>query len=174
MIRNPIDNMIRNPADVATRVSPELSELIVSIIDQQDSGEPLTLGAVRAFITHDYTDEDDETEDMHHFDVEESVVDELDELIEQFGESASAEDFISVFASEALSCAIEEVINDENRENPATLEAVKEALNGGLAGRLIGDGVLEEDEADMLMPELEDLIDLYGEDAPAEDFLRYE
>ncbi len=168
--------MIRNPIDVATRVSPELSELIASIIDQQDSEEPLTLAAVRAFITHEYADEgdEDETEEMHHFDVEESLVDELDELIEQFGESASAEDFISVFASEALSRAIEEVINDENRENPATLEEVREALIAGLGSRLIGDGVLEDDEADELMPELEDLIDLYGDDAPAEEFLRYE
>lgn len=166
--------MIRNPIDVATRVSPELSELIESIIDQQDSDEPLTLAAVRSFVTHDFPDEMDETEEMHHFDVDESIVDELDELIEQFGESAAAEDFIAVFASEALSRAIEEVINDENRENPATLEEVREALIAGLGSRLIGDGVLEEDEADELMPELEDLIDLYGEDAPAEDFLRYE
>ena len=166
--------MIRNPIDVAARVSPELSELIESIIDRLESDEPVTLAMVRAFIAHDLPAEIDETEEMHHFDVEESLVDELDELIEQFGESATAEDFISVFASEALSRAIEEVINDENRENPATLEAVKEALDGGLTSRLIGDGVLEEDEADMLMPELEDLIDLYGEDATAEDFLRYE
>jgi hypothetical protein len=165
--------MIRNPIDIATRVSPELSELIENIIDQEPD-EPVTLATVRAFITHDFADEIDETEEMHHFDVEESLVDELDELIEQFGESASAEDFISVFASEALSRAIEEVINDENRENATTLEAVKEALDGGLAGRLVGDGVLEEDEADMLTQELDDLIDLYGEDAPAEEFLRYE
>src|SRR5512142_679327 len=109
--------MIRNPIDIATRVSPELSELIESIIDQLESDEPVTLATVRGFIAHDLPEEIDETEEMHHFDVEESLVDELDELIEQFGESASAEDFISVFASEALSRAIEEVLNDENREN---------------------------------------------------------
>lgn len=166
--------MIRNPIDIATRVSPELSELIESIIDQLESDEPVTLATVRSFIAKDLPAEIDESEEMHHFDVDESIVDELDELIEQFGESAAAEDFIAVFASEALSRAIEEVINDENRENPATLDAVKEALVGGLASRLIGDGVLEEDEPDELMPELEDLIDLYGEDAPAEEFLRYE
>lgn len=166
--------MIRNPIDIATRVSPELSELIESIIDQLESDEPVTLAAVRSFIAKDLPAEIDESEEMHHFDVDESIVDELDELIEQFGESASAEDFISVFASEALSRAIEEVINDENRENPATLEDVREALIAGLGSRLIGDGVLEDDEADELMPELEDLIDLYGDDAPAEEFLRYE
>ncbi len=166
--------MIRNPIDIASRVSPELSELIESVIDQLESDEPVTLAMIRSFIAHELPAQLDEIEEMHHFDTDESLVDELDELIEQFGESADAEDFISVFASEALTRAIEEVLNDENRENPATLGAVKEALDGGLASRLIGDGVLEEDEADELIPELESLIDVYGEDAPAENFLRYE
>jgi hypothetical protein len=44
----------------------------------------------------------------------------------------------------------------------------------GLAARLVGDGVLEDDEADMLMPEIDSLIEHYGPDATAEDFLRYE
>ncbi len=43
-----------------------------------------------------------------------------------------------------------------------------------LAARLVGDGVLEEDEADMLMPEIEELIARSGADALAEEFLRYE
>jgi hypothetical protein len=139
-----------------------------------DTDEPITLAAIRSFITHDLPAEIDETEHMHHFDIDESLIDELDALVDQFGESAAAVDFVYAFASEALSRAIEEVMNDENRENPATLAAVKEALDGGLSSRLIGDGVLEEDEADMLMPELESLIERFGPDATAEDFLRYE
>jgi hypothetical protein len=69
---------------------------------------------------------------------------------------------------------IEEVVSDENRENPATLEVVKEAIVNGLAGRLVGEGILDEDEDDVLMPEIENLIDRFGADATAEDFLRYE
>jgi hypothetical protein len=166
--------MIRNPIDIASRVSPELSSLIETLIDQLDTDEPITLATIRSFIKHGMPEEIDEEEHMHHFDVDESVIDELDELIEQFGESASAEDFIYAFASEALSRVIEDVVSDENRENPPTLADVREAILNGLGGRLVGEGILEEDEDDVLMPEIESLIDRCGADALAEDFLRYE
>lgn len=166
--------MIRNPIDIASRVSPELSGLIETIISQLETDEPVTLAAVRSFIANDLPGEIDNTEHMHHFDVDESVVDELDELIGQFGESAAAMDFIYAFASEQLTRVIEEVVNDENRENPPSLEDVREAILGGLAGSLVGEGVLDEDEDDMLLPEIEGMIERFGADALAEDFLRYE
>jgi len=165
--------MLRNPIDIASRVSPELSSLIEILINQLDSDEPVSLALVRSFIMHEF-DGMEEEEHMHHFDVDESVVDELEELIGQFGESAAAVDFISAFASEALSRVIEEVMNDENRENPPTLEDVRNALADGLGGNLVGEGILEEDEDDLLMTEIESLIERYGTDAMAEDFLRYE
>jgi hypothetical protein len=164
--------MIRNPIDIASHVSPELSALIQSVIDQLDTDEPITLSAIRSFIVNDLPAEIDETEEMHHFDTDESLIDELDMLIDQFGESAAAVDFVYAFASEALSRAIEAVM--DGQENPVTLSEVRDAIVGGLTSRLIGDGVLEEDEADMLMREIENLIEHYGPDATAEDFLRYE
>jgi hypothetical protein len=166
--------MIRNPIDIASRVSPELSTLIETLIDQLESDEPLTLSAVRSFLKHGMPVEIDEDEHLHHFDVDESVIDELDELIEQFGESAAAMDFIYAYASEPLSRAIEEVVSDENRENPPTLEDVQEEIIDGLGARLVGEGILEEDEDDVLVPEIESLIERFGADALAEDFLRYE
>jgi|ERR1035437_118738 hypothetical protein len=166
--------MIRNPIDIASRVSPELTSLIETIINQLDTDEPVTLASIRSFITNELPAEINETEQMHHFDTGESLIDELDALIEEFGESAAAVDFIYAFASEQLSRVIEEVVSDENRENPATLEVVKEAIVNGLAGRLVGEGILDEDEDDVLMPEIENLIDRFGADATAEDFLRYE
>ncbi|MCG6932379.1 MAG: hypothetical protein LJE57_01970 [Gallionella sp.] len=166
--------MIRNPIDIATRVSPELSELIETLIDQFESGEALTLGAVRTFLIHGMPAETEEDEEIHHFDVDESVIDELDQLIEQFGESAAAMDFIYAFASEALSRVIEEVMDDENRAGPPTLEAVQEALANGLGSSMVGEGILEEDEEEILQYEIESLIERYGPDAMAEDFLRYE
>ncbi len=166
--------MIRNPIDIASRVSPELSSLIETIIDQLDTDEPITLSAIRSFITNDLPAQVDETEELHHFDTDESLIDELNTLIEQFGESAVAIDFVHAYASEPLSRAIETVMDDENRENPATLSQIRDAIVDGLASRLLGDGVLEDDEADMLMPEIESLIEHYGPDATAEDFLRYE
>ena len=166
--------MIRNPIDIATRVSPELTSLIETIIDQLESDEPLTLGIVRKFITYDIPKEMSEVEEMHHFDVDESVVDEVDELIAEFGESAAAVDFLYAFASEPLSRVIEAVLNDENRENSPTLETIREAILDGLPGRLVGDGVLEEDEDDQLLTEIDNLIERYGADALAEEYLRYE
>ncbi len=166
--------MIRNPIDIASRVSPELSSFIETLVNQLETGEPVTLASVRSFIKHELPDEIDEDEHLHHFDVDESVIDELDELIEQFGESAAAIDFVYAFASEPLSRVIEEVLNDENREVPATLEDVQEAILDGVAGRLVGEGILEEDDDDMLISEIDSLIDRYGADALAEDFLRYE
>jgi hypothetical protein len=166
--------MIRNPIDIASRVSPELSSLIDSIINQLGSSEPVTLATIRTFILHEMPAGISESEHMHHFDIGESLIDELDALIDGFGESAAAADFVCAFATEPLSRAIETVVNDENRENPATLATVREAIGSGLAGRLVGDGVLEEDEVEMLMPELDELIDRFGADAIAEGFLRYE
>lgn len=166
--------MIRNPIDISTRVSPELSTLIESIIDKLETDEPVTLTEVRSFIQNDLPVELSEAEGMHHFDVDESVVDELDMLIDGFGESAPAVDFIHAFASEPLSRVIETVANDENRENPATLRDVRHALVGGLSARMVGEGVLDEEEDDALMPEIDALIQRYGPEAVAEDFLRYE
>ncbi|HEY6094310.1 MAG TPA: hypothetical protein VIU93_05080 [Gallionellaceae bacterium] len=166
--------MIRNPIDIASRVSPELSGLIEAIIDKLDTDEPITLAMVRSFIAHELPGELDESEGMHHFDTDESLIDELDVLIDQFGESAAAMDFVHAFASEPLSRAIETLMDEENRENPLTLSQVMDALGSGLASRLVGDGVLEDDEADMLMAEIDSLIERYGPDATAENFLRYE
>ncbi len=167
--------MIRNPIDIAGHVSPELSSFIQSVVDQLDTDEPITLSAIRSFISHELPAEIDESEHMHHFDVEESLVDELDALIDQFGESAAAVDFIYAFASEALTRVIDALMNEENSdENPPTLATVRDAIQAGLAGRLVGEGVLEDDETDALLTELDTLIEHYGEDAPAENFLRDE
>jgi hypothetical protein len=166
--------MIRNPIDISSRVSPELSSLIESIVNQMDTDEPVTLAMVRSFIVNDLPSEFSEAEELHHFDIDESLVDELDMLIDGFGESAAAVDFIHAFASEALSRVIETVAYEENRENPLTLGEVRDELASGLSGRLVGEGVLDEEEDDALMPELDALIRRFGPDATAEDFLRYE
>ena len=166
--------MVRNPIDVATRVSPNLSALIESQVNDPDAEQPITLVTVRAFIAHLLPPSFDETERLHHFDIDASLLDELDALIAEFGEDALAIDFVQNIASEPLSRVIDAVINDENRENPPNLQAVKEAITGGLTARLVGDGVLEDDEDDALLAEIEVLIRRYGADSLAEEFLRYE
>lgn len=166
--------MARNPIDASARVSAQLSEFMESWIEDPDVDQPISLVQVRRFLVDVLPGTFHTTERMHRFDVDDSVLDELDALIEEYGEEALAVDFVQSCASEPLSRVIEAVVNDENRENPPTLAAVREAMTGGLLTRLVGDGVLEEDEDDSLLTEMDGLIERYGDDALAEEFLRYE
>jgi hypothetical protein len=166
--------MIPPPIDITSRVSPQLSALLRSRINDPESDQPITLIVVRRFLADLLPTDFKEAEHLHHFDISESLLDELDALIEEFGETALAVDFAQVNASEQLSRAIETVVNDENRENPPTLATVRDAIVAGLGARLVGDGVLEEDEDDTLQSEIENLIEYFGADTLAEEFLRYE
>lgn len=166
--------MTRNPIDVASRVSPRLSALLRGRVDNPECAQPVTLMAVRRFLADLLPADFNEAERLHHFDVDASLLDELDALVEEFGATALAVDFVQSSASEPLSRAIEWVVNDENRENPPTLATVRDALLAGLGARLVGDGVIEEDEDDTLQSEIEALIEHFGADTLAETLLRYE
>ena len=166
--------MTLNPIDISSRVSPHLSALLGSRVNNPECEQPVTLMAVRRFLADLLPADFREAERIHRFDISESLLDELDSLIEEFGGAALAVDFMEVKASESLSSAIEAVVNDENRENPPTLAVVRDAIVAGLGARLVGDGVLEDDEDDTLLPEIESLIEQFGADSLAEEFLRYE
>ena len=163
--------MIRNPVDVTSRVSPQLSSLIESRVNDPDAEQPITLAGVRAFIADLLPGPFKAAERLHRFDLGESILDELDALIEEYGGDMLAFNFAQASASEPLSRVIEAVVNDENRENPPTLLTVREAMLSGLLTRLVGEGVLEDDEDDSLLEELEGLIGRFGSDALAEGFL---
>jgi hypothetical protein len=166
--------MTRNSIDVSSRVSPRLSALLGSRVDNPECEQPVTLMAVRRFLADLLPAEFNEAERMHHFDVDASLLDELDALVEEYGATALAVDFVQSSASEPLSRAIEWVVNDENRENPPTLATVRDALLAGLGARLVGDGVIEDDEDNTLQSEIEALIEHFGADTLAETLLRYE
>jgi hypothetical protein len=166
--------MIRNSIDVSTQVTPRLSALIERLVNNPDAAEAPTLGTARDFFTGLLPPAFNEAERMHHFDVSESLLDELNTLIEEYGADAPAGDFVRSNASEPLSRVLEAVVNDENREAPPTMAAVREAVVAGLGARLVGDGVLDEDEDDALLAEIDSLIELHGPDKLAEELLRYE
>jgi hypothetical protein len=162
------------PIDVDTRVSAGLSELIESRVNDPNADQPVTLSSIRAFITRELPPDIRETDRLHHLDSTGSLLAEIDALIEEYGEEAPAFDFVQARASEELSRVIEAVMDDENRENPPSLGTVKEAMVGGLVARLVGEGVLEDDEDETLVGEIDGLIERFGADMPAEGFLRYE
>lgn len=166
--------MIRNPFDVSSRVSPGLSTLIANRLNQAEAEQDITLATIRDFVTGILTTAFTETEKMHHFDINESLLDELNALIEEFGETALAIDFVKEAASEPLSRVIDAVVNHKGRANPPTLEIVREEMISGLTASLVGEGTLDEDEDDNLIAEIDALIERYGADALAEDFMRYE
>lgn len=166
--------MIRNPIDAAVYVSPELSAFIAKWASDPDVEQPITLSQVRGYLADLLSGSFREAEHLHHFDVSDSILDELDILIDEYGPSAIAIEFSQARASEALSRVIEAVVNDENRENPPTLGEVRDAIANGLVSRLVGDGVLEEDEDDTLETEIDGLIERLGSDVLAEELLRYE
>jgi hypothetical protein len=76
--------MIRNPVDVSTRVSPRLSALIERRVSDPDAPQPVTLAAVRIFVAGPLSAEFKEAEQLHHFDLGDSILDELDALAEGF------------------------------------------------------------------------------------------
>jgi hypothetical protein len=166
--------MIRNPIDVASRVSPKLSMLIESRVNDPDASQPVTLASVRIFVASLLSAEFKEAERLHHFDLGESMLDELDALIEEYGGSVLAADFTQPVAGEALSRVIEAVMNDDSRDNPPTLATIRDSIVSGLASSLEGEGVLEDDESETVLAEIDALIERFGADSLAEVFLRYE
>ena len=161
--------MLRNPVDVSSRVSPELSEFLSGWAENPDNEMPRTLGNARdrlaALVSGDGGN-------AQPFGAGPSLLGELEALIGEFGEEASAVDFIGQEAGESLSRVIAAVL--DGAENPPTLGSVREEMAGGLAARLIGEGSLEEDEDETLFEEIDALIDRHGADALAENFLRYD
>lgn len=166
--------MIRNSINPAARVSSKLSTLIEDRVNDPDAEQPITLIQIHNFMINLPPSPVSEIEHMLNSDNTKSILEELNALIEEYGADALAIDFTQTVASEALSRVIEAVMNDDNRGNPPTLVVVWEAMTAGILPRLVGEGVLDDDEDDFLLAEIESLIEHYGANALAEEFLCYE
>ncbi len=159
------------PIDIATTVSDELSRILEAAVNDPDADEPPSLGLVRTRIAT-MTDGDALEADRLHFDEGKSPIEEIDQLIEAFGEDAPAIDFVSVKASEDLTRIIETVM--DTGASPPSLGAVRDAMQNGLVARLAGEGIIDPDAAETAFTQIDALIDRYGRDTAAEEFLRYE
>lgn len=157
--------------DIACRVSPALSEILEAQVNNPEAIQLATLGAVRAALVEGELSEVYDADRLHPESAR-SILAELDDLIEEFGEEASARDFVVIEASEELSSVIQSMI--DGASHPPTLGAVQEAMGAGLVARLVGEGAIDPDDDDTLQGEIENLIRRYGPHVPAECFLRYE
>jgi hypothetical protein len=164
---------IRPSIDVATRVSAQLSEVLEKFTEDPDRENPATLAEVRAALRRRGEPPAGETEYLHPQD-RESLLVELDALIEEYGEEMLADNFVTGRASEGLSRVIETVASDRNRPRQPTLGGVRDAMTGGLIAKMIGDGALDEDDESALLAEIDELIRRHGPSALAEPFVRYE
>jgi hypothetical protein len=158
--------------DIASNVSDELSQILEAAANDPDAEEAPTLGSVREIVSKMTASEQFEA-DRLHFDQNRSLLDEIDDLIEQFGEDAPAIDFVTVKASESLTRIILALM-DTGAITPPTLGVVHDAMLRGLVASLVGDGIIDPDEDETLFAEIETLIARYGRNAAAEEFMRYE
>jgi hypothetical protein len=158
------------PIDPDAQVSAELSEVMTSLLNNPDVPEPVTLGMVREVIVQSLDSED--LDEAPRIGLEDTLVAELDQLIDEYGEDALAGDFVSTSASDALSEFIEAVLERAEDDAEVVLSDVRDAVDQGLLAELEGEGLIESDDAQALVGELDALIERYGEDLPAEELLR--
>lgn len=163
---------IRHSIDIASRVSAELAALLAQFASDPDREAPPTLGEVRNTLRKRNALAR-ETEFLHPKE-QDSLLVELDALIEEFGAESPAADFVASQASEGLSRVIEAAIEDPALPKGISLAVLREAMAGGLIARLVGNGALDEDDDTALLAEVDELIRRHGSGAPAEGFLRYE
>ena len=91
--------MIHNPIDAAVYASPQLSEFIKMRVNDPDVDHPLTLVQVHDYLADLLSESFPESELMHHFDDGESLLDELDGLIEEYGPGALADDPLGLLSA---------------------------------------------------------------------------
>ena len=159
------------PLDADSRVSEELSSFITSVVEDRDIEVVPTLGFIRERLLEAAMAEGAEP---RRFGSEESLIAEIEALIEEFGEEAPAVDFVVVKASDELSQVIEALLDLSDADIVPSLGGIRAAIADGWVARLAGDGIIDSDEDQTLLAEIDTLIDRYGEDTPAESVLRFQ
>ena len=159
------------PEDISEEVSSELSVTLQYVISTTQDDLPVTLLMVQAMMETDLLEEmsDNGLIDPANHD---SVSEELDALVDSFGDAA-ANGFVRPQASEILSNVIENCIDHNSDTGPPTLGQVRRALHDGLVSELVSIGEIEDGEEQTIYDEIDRLIDLHGDSAPAGEFLAY-
>jgi hypothetical protein len=159
--------------DVSTRVSGALSTVIEAVLNAVEDEEAVTLAMVRFSVERGLVSAMTDSGRLP-VGTEYALATELATLIEEYGEDTLALDFESVEASEPLSRVIQAELDGYDEPGVPTLGSVHESMLRGLTARLIGEGAVDPDDEQTLLAEIEALVARFGEDAPAEHYLRYE
>jgi hypothetical protein len=156
------------PSDVFENASNELSAVITAVLDDEDVVQPATLASLREAVLGEVRTA---TIPLNRFasDQLQQLRDEIEALIEEFGEDALAVRFLRPWASESLGRLIQAGLDEEGR---FTLAGLFEAAERGLLANLISQGEIDDDEAQTVIAELQQLMNRHGADALAEEFVR--
>lgn len=155
------------PEDVFQNTSDGLSALIADLLDDDDLAQPATLASVREAVLEGVQTI---TVPLNRFssDRSQELRDEIDALIDEYGADALAVRFMRPWVSEDLGRLIEAGLDELGTPS---LREIFDAAERGLLAHLIGQGEIEDDEAQTVIAELKNLIERQGEEALAEDFL---
>lgn len=156
------------PSDVFENLSNELSIVIGALLDDESVSQPATLAEVREAVLAEIKTI---TIPLNRFSSDriQLLSDEVDALIDEFGDDALAVRFFKPWADASLKPLIEAAC-DEVVE--ATLGDVLKATQSGLLANLIAKGEIADDETQTVIAELQALISQHGADVLAEDFVR--
>jgi hypothetical protein len=157
----------KSPNDAGTRISPGLSKILDAMVNDPGRAQPTTLRELRAALLETGVQWSRKGEQEHPQD-RASLLIEVDTLISQYGDNASAVGSINIKASEDLSRFIKLSVDDVGPDDAATLGAVRDAI----AEQLVGEGGIETDKDDALLIEIDELIARYGAAASAQTFVR--
>ena len=156
------------PSDVFENLSEEMSTVIGALLDDDAVRQPATLAEVREAVLAEIKTT---TIPLNQFssDRTQQLRDEVDALIDEFGDDALAVRFFKPWADASLQRLIEAARDDVGE---VTLGDVLKAAQGGVLANLIAEGEIADDETQTIIAELQALISQHGVEALAEDFIR--
>lgn len=155
------------PEDVFENTSDRLSAVIARVLDDDSVAQPATLVDVREAILASVQTT---TVPLNRFSAgpTQQLHDEIDALIEEYGADALAIRFLKPWASEPLRRLIEASLDEMGEP---TLAVLFEVAEQGLLAHLIGQGEIDDDEAQTVIAELSQMVERHGPDALAESFI---
>ena len=141
--------------DIYENTSEDFSTVIQKVLNDEEIAQPATMASVREEVLKDVKTI---TIPLNTFSTErlQGLRNEVEALIEEYGEDALAVRFFKPRASQALTQLIDAGMN---KLGEPTLSQLFNELEQGLLAKLIAEGGLDDDEAQTVTAELKALIE---------------